>query len=113
MIEFGFIWLVTVFTFVKQKLERAVRSPTFPIRRVSWYVEATDKVRFSGSADQTIKIWDLESGDELQSLNVQQSSVYSLIVKDGMLISGFDDGKIKILDFTFPSLKPPMGSQPD
>ncbi|MBS0607655.1 MAG: hypothetical protein JSR57_11955, partial [Verrucomicrobia bacterium] len=60
----------------------------------------------------TIKIWDLASGQELQTLTGHQRSVYCLEVKDGMLISGSADHTIKIWDFT-PIVKSPAGKQQD
>ena len=58
-----------------------------------------DQMLISGSVDKAIKIWDLESGKELRTLD-GKAGISCLTVKDGMLISGSLDKTIKIWDFT-------------
>src|SRR6185503_9832048 len=58
----------------------------------------------SNSWDQTIKIWDLKTGDLLQTLQNNQNPT-SITFHDGQLISGsVKDYTITIWDFKFPSL---------
>ena len=50
----------------------------------------------SGSADSTIKIWNLENGSLLNTLTAHTSSVISLLVlSNGNLLSGSNDGTIR------------------
>ena len=51
----------------------------------------------SYSGDKKIKIWNLESGEELFTLQGQRS-VTSIVVYNGKIISGSDDGMIKVWD---------------
>ena len=58
-----------------------------------------DNMLASGSADQTIKIWDTVNGKELTTLNGHTSYVASLAVLPGnKLASGSYDKTIKIWD---------------
>ena len=54
----------------------------------------------SGSSDETIKVWDLYRGEELQTLSGHSDSVYSVVVTpDGnQIISGSRDKTIKVWD---------------
>ncbi len=52
----------------------------------------------SGSSDDTIKVWDLETHKCVHTLTGHTSTVYSLAVVDGKLISGSSDDTIKVWD---------------
>ncbi|KAJ3129501.1 hypothetical protein HK098_001268 [Nowakowskiella sp. JEL0407] len=52
----------------------------------------------SGSSDKTIKIWSMESGEELKTLKGHNGAVTSVAISDdgGFIVSGSDDKLIKI-----------------
>jgi WD40 repeat protein len=54
----------------------------------------------SGSEDRTVKVWDLESGVELVTLNGHEQVIWSVAVtSDGQrVVSGSDDGTLKVWD---------------
>ena len=54
----------------------------------------------SGSTDNTIKVWDLKSGDCLRTLGGHSSSVYAvaLAVDGRTIVSGSTDNTIKVWD---------------
>jgi WD40 repeat protein len=53
----------------------------------------------SGSGDKTIKVWDIESGRELRSLEGHTGVVYGLaMTEDDHLISHSNDGIIRVWD---------------
>ena len=53
----------------------------------------------SVSHDQSIKVWNIETGKILKTLNGHTYWVFSLaITKEGKLISGSNDKKIKVWD---------------
>ncbi len=59
------------------------------------------KILASGSFDNTIKLWNLETGKEIHTLKGHQSGIKSIAFspqssKDAILISGSQDGVIKI-----------------
>jgi WD40 repeat protein len=53
---------------------------------------------YTGSFDCTIKLWDARSGTCTETLSEHQNSVRALQVLDQMLVSGDNDGIIKIWD---------------
>jgi hypothetical protein len=53
---------------------------------------------FSGSLDNTIKVWDLKTGECTATLTGHEDAVYSLAVFDGNLFSGSWDKTIKFWD---------------
>jgi WD40 repeat protein len=61
-------------------------------------LSADGKRLFSGSSDQTIKVWDLEAGKETLTLRVLTGGVNSLASSaDGKrLVSGGFDGTINL-----------------
>ncbi|UCC65657.1 MAG: DUF4062 domain-containing protein, partial [Anaerolineae bacterium] len=67
-----------------------------------WAVAVTGDERWvvSGSADQTLKVWDLESGEELATLQGHTRSVSAVAVTpDGRrAVSGSDDNTLKVWD---------------
>jgi WD40 repeat protein len=66
---------------------------------------------FSGSSDNTIKIWDLESGQPLQTFFGHQDSVYCILVNKDKLISGSVDKTIKVWDLKGGQTKTLLGHQ--
>jgi WD40 repeat protein len=52
----------------------------------------------SGSDDRSIKIWDLNTGQELRTLNGHQDWINCITIWNDKLISGSDDAIIKIWD---------------
>jgi len=71
---------------------------TFWVNSVSFSPDG--KMLASGSADNTIKLWNLENGENIYSLTVHNKSVYSVnFSPDGkMLASGSADNTIKLWD---------------
>ncbi len=61
-------------------------------------VAVFDGKLFSGSYDDTIKVWDLKTGQCIATLTGHGNSVFSLAVFDGKLFSGASDNTIKIWD---------------
>ncbi|MGE0671262.1 MAG: WD40 repeat domain-containing protein, partial [Parachlamydiales bacterium] len=57
-----------------------------------------DELLISSSNNNTIKIWDIESGKEIHTLAGHRDDIFCLTVKDGMLFSGSSDRSIKIWD---------------
>lgn len=55
-----------------------------------------DNLIISGSYDNTIRIWDIESCKCLKTLEGHKSLVFSVFVKDNLIISGLDDKTIRI-----------------
>jgi hypothetical protein len=58
----------------------------------------SDGKLISGSSDSTIKIWDLQTGKELHTLNGHQDRIICMTTFNGKLISGSLDKTIKIWD---------------
>ena len=52
----------------------------------------------SGSEDQTIKLWEIETGEEICTLTGHNGIVYSVAISpdNKTIVSGSQDGKIKI-----------------
>jgi len=63
-------------------------------------VVVSDKYIISGSADKTIKIWDLTTFELVATLEGHNSIVNSVIVSDKYIISGSFDRTIKIWDLS-------------
>ena len=63
-------------------------------------VSADGRLALSGSADRTVKVWDLTSGQELRTLAGHADGVNSVAVSaDGRLaLSGSDDRTVKVWD---------------
>ena len=59
---------------------------------------AVDGKLFSGSSDNTIKIWDIKTGKCTATLQGHKHWVVSLAVVSGTLFSGSSDGVIKVWD---------------
>ncbi len=74
--------------------------PAWHTASVSLALSGDGKRLFSGSADSTIKVWDLESGKETLTLRGHTLEVFSLALStDGKrLFSGSGDGTIKVWD---------------
>ena len=69
--------------------------------RLLWLVPgSSDKILVSGSSDKTIKVWDIESGNQLFTLWGHQAPVLSVVVTpDGKrVISGSSDKTLKVWD---------------
>ncbi len=62
-------------------------------------ISKDDKYIISGSWDNSIKIWERETGNELQTIKVHSDKVNSLAISkcDKYIISGSEDNSIKIL----------------
>lgn len=73
---------------------RALAEHTQPIRSCIFY---KGKI-FSGSEDNTIKMWDLVSGKCVRTLVGHENLVGSLAITGGKLISGDGNGEIRIWD---------------
>jgi eukaryotic-like serine/threonine-protein kinase len=78
---------------------------TAPIRALSLSADGT--LLASGSADNTVKIWDVSSGKLLQTLKGHTAPVNSVALsQDGKtVISGSDDNTIKIWDVATAALR--------
>ena len=59
-----------------------------------------DKLIISGAEDGTIKVWDLKTGKQLQTLTGGHGSITCMKIVGEKLIFGAEDGTIKIWDFT-------------
>ena len=57
-----------------------------------------DELLCSGSADKTIKVWDIKTGDCLRTLEGHEGAITCLVDADGLLCSGSADNKIKVWD---------------
>jgi F-box/WD-40 domain protein 7 len=85
-------------------IDSNIRTGTHQLRILSGHQGAVscltvkDQILFSGSGDNTIKIWDIENGKEIRTLNGHQAPVCCLTVQDGILFSGSSDNTIKIWD---------------
>ena len=76
---------------------------------INAFVLSSDcKTLYSGSADRTIRIWNLTTGQLEQTLNGHTDSVLALAITPGgrFLLSGSADKTIKIWDLHQPTLKP-------
>jgi F-box/WD-40 domain protein MET30 len=58
-----------------------------------------DSILATGSYDSTIKIWDVETGQEIRTLRGHTSGIRTLQFDDGKLVSGSLDCTIKIWDW--------------
>jgi WD40 repeat protein len=65
--------------------------------QVQSFIVHDDKL-YSGSSDNTIKIWDLNSNQCIATLSGHGKKIYSLALHNGKLCSGSSDGKIKVWD---------------
>ena len=64
-------------------------------------MELKDNILVSGNADSTVKIWDILSGQCLQTLsgpNKHQSAVTCLQFNNKFVITSSDDGTVKLWD---------------
>ena len=61
-------------------------------------VKIVDDKIISGSRDNTLKIWDLQTGKELQTLTGHTDAIFTVTVCDGKIISGSENGTLKIWD---------------
>ena len=59
-----------------------------------------DNLIISGSGDNTIKIWDMNTGECLKTLKGHTNCVNSVFVKDNLIISGSFDKTIRIIPIT-------------
>ena len=61
-------------------------------------ISSDNKYIVSGSRDNTIKIWNLESGQEIKTLAGHNGSVRSVAISSDSkyIVSGSDDNTIKI-----------------
>ncbi|KAK3322821.1 WD40-repeat-containing domain protein [Apodospora peruviana] len=59
-------------------------------------LQLDDNILASGSYDATIKIWNIETGEELRTLRGHQAGIRALQFDDSKLISGSLDNTIKI-----------------
>ena len=55
----------------------------------------------SGSNDNTIRIWDLATGQHIRTLKGHNGAVLALAVADGKIVSGSRDNTIRIWDISF------------
>jgi F-box/WD-40 domain protein MET30 len=55
-----------------------------------------DNILATGSYDMTIKIWDIETGEEIRTLRGHESGIRALQFDDTKLISGSFDGTLKV-----------------
>ena len=55
-----------------------------------------DNLIISGSTDNTIRIWDIDSGECIKTLEGHTTLVRSVFVKDNLIISGSTDKSIRI-----------------
>ena len=55
-----------------------------------------DNLIISGSLDNTIRIWDIDSGICLKTLKCHRDTVRSVFVKDNLIISGSSDKTIRV-----------------
>ena len=64
-------------------------------------MELKDNILVSGNADSTVKIWDILSGQCLQTLsgpNKHQSAVTCLQFNNKFVVTSSDDGTVKLWD---------------
>ena len=64
-------------------------------------VLADGRRALSGSGDQTLRLWDLETGETLRTLQGHRSSVYAVaVLADGRrALSGSDDTTLRLWNF--------------
>ena len=83
-----------------QVTQPALSSAGSPALLVSG-MELKDNILVSGNADSTVKIWDILSGQCLQTLsgpNKHQSAVTCLQFNNKFVITSSDDGTVKLWD---------------
>ena len=61
-----------------------------------WSVFAINNLIISGSNDDSIKIWDVHSGELINTLNGHTEAVWSVFAINNLIISGSWDNSIKI-----------------
>lgn len=61
-------------------------------------VQFDERVLASGSYDSTVKLWDIETGDEIRTFVGHELGVRCLQFDDSLLVSGSLDGTIKMWD---------------
>eukprot|EP01134_Creolimax_fragrantissima_P000848 CFRG0848T1 len=64
--------------------------------RAVFYVQLEDTVLYSGSFDNTIKVWNLASGSCLKSIVAHDSGVSCLRCEHDIIVSGSSDNTLKI-----------------
>ena len=63
-------------------------------------VAIKDNLIISGSSDEKIKIWDIDTGLCIKTLEGHTHSIWSVAIKDNLIISGSNDKTIRINPIT-------------
>ena len=80
------------------KLVRTLRGHTDYIGRIAWSPDG--RMLASPSADKTIRLWDVETGEEVRRFNGHTASVMQAVfTPDGRrVLSGSEDGTVRLWD---------------